>query len=93
LSPDDVVTMAQLARIGLDEAAIEPLAQELSTMLDLVAQLQAVNTEAVEPMAHPMDATLRVREDVVSEPAMREQLQAAAPEVEKGYFLVPRVID
>lgn len=93
LSSEDVKTMAHLARIGLDAESIEPLRQELTTMLDLVAQLQAVDTTGVDPMAHPLDASLRLRDDVVSEPAQRERLQAPAPEIEQGFFLVPRVIE
>ena len=93
LDSDDVKTIAHLARIGLDEDARSRLAADLNTVLALVAELQAVDTEGVEPMAHPLDATLRLREDVVSERNEREALQAPAPEVEGGYFLVPRVIE
>jgi len=93
LAADDIKQIAYLARIGLDEAAIEPLTKDLSTVLDLVEQLNAVDTTGVEPMAHPGDPVLRLRDDVVSEANQREQLQAAAPLVEEGYFLVPRVIE
>jgi len=93
LDSDDVKTIAHLARIALDEKARTALAHDLNTVLGLVEQLQGVDTSGVEPMAHPLDATLRLREDVVAEENRREALQAPAPEVEGGYFLVPRVIE
>jgi len=93
LSIDDTRQIAHLARIAIDDAAAEELTKDLSTVLDLVEKLQAIDTTDVEPMAHPGDAVLRLREDVVSEENQREHLQAPAPELEQGYFLVPRVIE
>jgi len=65
----------------------------MTTVLSLVEQLQAIDTTGVEPMAHPGNAELRLREDKVSESNQRESLQSPAPETEQGYFLVPRVIE
>ena len=93
LTTDDIKQIAHLARIGLDEAALEPLRDDLTTVLSLVEQLNAVDTTGVEPMAHPGNAVLRLREDKVSEDNQRESLQAPAPEIAQGYFLVPRVIE
>jgi len=93
LTTDDVKNIAHLARIGLDDAALEPLAADLSTVLGLVEQMNAVNTDGVEPMAHPGNAHLRLRDDVVTEVDQRAELQAPAPATEAGYFLVPRVIE
>jgi len=93
LTTDDIKQIAHLARIGLDEAAVEPLRDDLATVLTLVEQLNAVDTSGVEPMAHPGNAELRLREDRVSEDNQRDSLQAPAPDTEQGYFLVPRVIE
>lgn len=93
LSSDDTRQIAHLARIALDDQAVEALTTDLTTVLDLVEQLQAIDTDGVEPMAHPGDAELRLRDDTVSEENQRDHLQAPAPEVEQGYFLVPRVIE
>ena len=93
LTTDDIKQIAHLARIGLDDAAVEPLRNDLSTVLGLVEQLNAIDTDGVEPMAHPGNAVLRLREDQVSEDNLRDALQAPAPAVEQGYFLVPRVIE
>lgn len=93
LTTDDIKQIAHLARIGLDDSALEPLRDDLSTVLSLVEQLNAVDTTGVDPMAHPGNAVLRLREDKVSEENRRESLQAPAPQVAQGYFLVPRVIE
>lgn len=93
LTPDDIAQIAHLARLGIDKDALGPLAADLSTMLELVEQLQAVDTEGVEPMAHPANAMLLLRDDVVTETDQREQLQSPAPATQDGYFLVPRVIE
>ncbi|NND91043.1 MAG: Asp-tRNA(Asn)/Glu-tRNA(Gln) amidotransferase subunit GatC [Granulosicoccus sp.] len=93
LTPDDIKQIAHLARLGIEEAALDHLAADLSTMLDLVEQLQAVDTEGVEPMAHPANASLLMRDDIVTESDQRDVLQAPAPALQDGYFLVPRVIE
>ncbi len=93
LTPDDIKSIAHLARLGVEEDALAPLAADLSSMLTLVEQLQAVDTTGVEPMAHPASASLLLRDDVVTEPNQRETLQAPAPATQDGYFLVPRVIE
>lgn len=93
LTPDDIKSIAHLARLGVEEDSLAPLAADLSTMLNLVEQLQAVDTTGVEPMAHPASASLLLRDDEVSEPNQRETLQAPAPSTQDGYFLVPRVIE
>lgn len=93
LTPDDIEQIAHLARLGIDKDALQPLADDLSHILDLVEQLQAVDTEGVEPMAHPANASLLLRDDVVTESDQRDRLQSPAPATQDGYFLVPRVIE
>ena len=62
-------------------------------ILDLVAQMNAVDTERVEPMSHPLESALRLREDVITESDRREAYQAVAPATENGLYLVPKVIE
>jgi len=93
LTPDDIKQIAHLARLGIDNEDLAPLAADLSTVLELVEQLQAVNTDGVEPMAHPANAVLLLRDDEVTETDQREQLLKPAPATQDGYFLVPRVIE
>jgi len=85
--------LATLSRIAIGEDTITEVSERLSSVLELVDQLQAVNTEGVEAMSHPMKATQRLREDEVSEINQREAFQAVAPDTEDGLFLVPKVIE
>lgn len=93
LDRSDVESIAHLARLAIDEADIPHYADSLSSILTLVEQMNSVDTSAVEPMAHPMEAVQRLRADVVTEGNRREQLQAPAPAVERGLFLVPKVME
>ena len=93
LSPDDVTKIAHLARLAVESDQIEVLGKELSNILDLVAQMEAVDTDDVEPMAHPLEMAQRLREDAVTETDQRDRYQAGAPAVENGLFLVPKVIE
>ncbi|MDH5518480.1 MAG: Asp-tRNA(Asn)/Glu-tRNA(Gln) amidotransferase subunit GatC [Gammaproteobacteria bacterium] len=93
LDAEQVKKIAHLARIEINEADIPGYAATLSNILDLVDQMAAVNTDDVEPMAHPMDASQRLRADVVTETNQREQFQSVAPKTEDGLYLVPQVIE
>ncbi|MBV1774679.1 Asp-tRNA(Asn)/Glu-tRNA(Gln) amidotransferase subunit GatC [Burkholderiaceae bacterium DAT-1] len=93
LNEADVRRIARLARIALSDEEVATTGQQLNGILGLIEQLQAVNTDGVEPMAHASDVSLRLREDVVSETNRREAYQAVAPQVENGLFLVPKVIE
>ena len=93
LDKDDVVKIAHLARLTVDDADIPRYARELSNILSLVEQMNQVDTDQVTPMAHPLDTSQRLRADVVSETNERELFQANAPQVEAGLYLVPKVIE
>jgi len=93
LERSDVEKIAHLARLQIREDEIPGYTGNLSNILALVDQLQAVDTEGVEPLSHPLDAVQRLRADDVTEPDQREALQAIAPAVESGLFLVPKVIE
>lgn len=93
LQADDVKGIAYLARMALDEQDIPQYAGDLSKILDMVDQLNAADVADIAPLANPMDATQRLRPDLVTEGNQREALQANAPEAEKGLFLVPKVIE
>jgi aspartyl-tRNA(Asn)/glutamyl-tRNA(Gln) amidotransferase subunit C len=93
LSTEQVNKIAWLGRIAIDADKIESYARDLSGILDFVAQMSAVDTSAVAPMAHPMDQAQRLRPDVVTEPDQRDLFQAHAPLVEAGLYLVPKVIE
>ncbi len=93
LSTDDVNKIAHLARLGIDAQDVGHYAQSLSSILDLITQMNTLDTDQVLPMAHPLDQTQRLREDVVSEVNQRELFQSIAPQVESGLYLVPKVIE
>jgi len=93
LDKEDIEKIAHLARLGINDADVPDYARNLSDILDLVEQMSAVDTSGVTPMAHPLDAQQRLRADEVTESNQREQLQANAPQVDAGLFLVPQVIE
>ncbi len=93
LERSDVEKIAHLARLGLNDADLPQTTATLNSILGLIDAMQAVDTEGVEPLAHPLEATQRLRADVVSESNQREAYQAIAPAVENGLYLVPKVIE
>ena len=97
LTPDDVSRIANLARLELTPAESERMLTQINGFFDIVEKMSAVDTTGVEPLAHPFatvqDVALRLRDDAVSEPNQREANQRSAPAVERGLFLVPKVIE
>ncbi|MCQ4270735.1 Asp-tRNA(Asn)/Glu-tRNA(Gln) amidotransferase subunit GatC [Pseudomonas kuykendallii] len=93
LERSDVEKIAHLARLGLDEADIPRTTETLNSILGLVDRMQAVDTDGIEPLAHPLEATQRLRADVVGESNRRDAYQAIAPAVAEGLYLVPKVIE
>lgn len=93
LKKTEVDAIARLAGISVEAAEREQLTAKLSSVLAIFQQMQAIDTEGVEPMAHPLDQVQRLREDRVTETNHREEYQSLAPAAEKGLYLVPQVID
>lgn len=93
LERSDVERIAHLARLQLNEQELPAYTDSLNAILGLIDQLQSIDTTGVDPLAHPLDAVQYLRPDEVSESNQREALQACAPAVENGLFLVPRVIE
>ncbi|MDZ5603378.1 Asp-tRNA(Asn)/Glu-tRNA(Gln) amidotransferase subunit GatC [Pseudomonas sp. RP23018S] len=89
----DVEKIAHLARLGLDEAELPRITDALNSILGLVDQMQSVDTDGIEPLAHPLEASQRLRPDQVTEQNQRERYQAIAPATENGLYLVPKVIE
>lgn len=93
LERSDVEKIAHLARLGLDESDMPRTTETLNNILGLIDQMQAVGTDGIAPLAHPLEAIQRLRADVVSETNQRDAYQAIAPAVENGLYLVPKVIE
>lgn len=93
LDKSDIEKIAWLARLSISVEEIPKYSKELNNILDLVEQMNGVDTANIEPMAHPLEITARLREDRVTESDQRERFQTIAPAVENGHYLVPRVIE
>ncbi len=93
LEREDVEKIAHLARLAVDEGELESVAGDLSRILGLVEQMDAVDTEGVIPMAHPLHMVQRLRPDRVTEGDRRVSFQAIAPQTEAGLYLVPWAIE
>lgn len=97
LTSNDIDRIANLARLELSPQESERMLTQLNGFFGIVEKMQAVDTSGVAPLAHPVaaiqDVVLRLREDVVSETNNREANMQNAPAAEKGYFLVPKVIE
>jgi aspartyl-tRNA(Asn)/glutamyl-tRNA(Gln) amidotransferase subunit C len=89
----EIEKIAQLARVHVSEADIDDVTARIASILELVDRMQAADTSGVEPMAHPLNACQRLRDDEVTDGDRRSDFQALAPAVEDGLFLVPRVVE
>ncbi len=93
MNKEDIEKIAHLARLGMTGQERDTYAEDLSRILGLVSQMNAVATDGVEPMTHPDEAILRLRPDAVSLEADRDRLLALAPDSRDGLYLVPKVIE
>lgn len=97
LTTKDIGRIASLARLNLERDETEHMLTQINGFFSMVETMQAVDTAGIEPMAHPIaairDITLRLRPDVANEPNQRDSNQQSAPAVERGLFLVPKVIE
>ncbi|CAM4008072.1 Asp-tRNA(Asn)/Glu-tRNA(Gln) amidotransferase subunit GatC [Vreelandella rituensis] len=93
LEDSHVRRAAHLARLGVSDDQARGFVDDLNRILEMVDQLQSLDTEGVAPLAHPLDATQRLRADEVTESSQRDTFQHSAPAVENGLYLVPRVVE
>lgn len=97
LNSQDIARIANLARLELNPAESERMLSQINGFFDIVEKMRAVDTTGLEPLTHPVEVVqavaLRLRDDVPSEPNQREANQQSAPAVERGLFLVPKVIE
>ncbi len=90
---NDINKIAHLARLGLSDEEKSRYTDSLNNILGLIDDLQAVNTQGIEPLAHAVDVTQPLRPDVVTETNQRDAYQKIAPAVQDGLYLVPKVIE
>ena len=92
ISRDDVLYVADLARLELDEASIDAFAEQIANILDYVDMLNRVDTDGVSPTSHAISLTNAFRDDEQKEHLERDLALANAPENEDGNFIVPKVV-
>ena len=93
LTPEEVKKIAHLARFNLSTSDIALYTPQLSSILDFIEHMNETDTSHVEPLAHPLNLSQRLRPDMVNETDLREKYQRIAPQVEAGLYLVPKVIE
>jgi aspartyl-tRNA(Asn)/glutamyl-tRNA(Gln) amidotransferase subunit C len=93
LTPDDIRRLARLARIAVEPEESHAVLERLNRVLRLVDEMRRVDTQGIEPMAHALDVSQRLRADEVTEGDQRKAYQSVAPAVEEGLYLVPKVIE
>ena len=93
LTNEEVKKIAHLARLNLSQNDITLYTPQLSRILDFIEQMNQTDTSQVEPLAHPLDISQRLRSDAITESDYRDKYQSIAPQVEAGLYLVPKVIE
>ena len=93
VSKDDVRKVARLSRIAVPDDKLETLAGELSGIMGWIEQLNEVDIEGVAPMTSVVEATLPMRDDVVTDGNIQDQVLANAPKSDEGFFVVPKAVE
>ena len=93
LKSDDIRNIAHLARLHIDEDAIDDYVNDIGNILSLVDQMNTVDSSGVEPLSNPLDASQRLRCDEITETNQRDKFQQIAPDVADGFYRVPKVIE
>jgi len=90
---EDVENIAHLARLQLSPTEKQEALSSITNILQVIDQMQSIDTTGVEPLAHAYEAAQRLRDDDVTENDQRITLLALAPSTERGLFLVPKVLE
>lgn len=93
LDKSEVEKIAHLARLHISDTETEEVTTRIADILTLIDQMQSVDTDSIEPLAHPLDVVQRLRVDEVTEKNQRDELQTLAPQSENGLYLVPKVLE
>ncbi len=97
ITPDEIIATAKLAKLQVDDKDISEVTERISAILELVDQMQAIDTSEIQPMANVLDAVQYLRPDTIVEPdnkiLRRDQFQQIAPATDEGLYLVPKVIE
>ena len=89
----DIAYISSLSKLKIEDIEIDNFTRQISDILEMIQQLEKVDTDGIEPMAHPLNMKQRLRMDEVTEESQRDLYQENAVEVEQGFYKVPKVID
>ena len=93
MDKNTIIKIADLAKIEIDASELDEITSSLNKILNLVNEMKSVDTKAVQPMAHPLNLTQKLRKDEVAEKIQRSELQKDNKFVDKGFYKVPKIID
>ena len=89
----DIAYISSLSKLKMEDIEIDNFTRQISDILEMIQQLEKVDTDGIEPMAHPLNMKQRLRMDEVTEENQRDLYQENAVEFEQGFYKVPKVID
>ena len=89
----DIAYISLLSKLKIEDIEIDNFTRQISDILEMIQQLEKINTDDIEPMAHPLNMSQRLRMDLVTEENQRDLYQENAVEFEQGFYKVPKVID
>ena len=92
ITKEEVLYVANLARLDLDDASIERFSQQIGSILEYVDQLNQVDTDGIRTTSHAIALTNAFREDAEKQHLSRETALTNAPQQEEGSFVVPKVV-
>ena len=93
LSPDQIHKLATLAKLKIDDSAMDEISSQLDNIMGLIDHMEQADTKGVEPLSHPQDPVLRLREDAVTQTDMRDEFMELTSHNQDGLYLVPKVIE
>ena len=93
LSPDQIQKLATLAKLKINDEAMDEVSSQLDNIMNLIDHMEQANTEGVEPLSHPQDPILRLRDDEVTQKDMRDVFLKLTSHNQDGLYTVPKVIE
>ena len=93
INKDQIKYLSLLSRMDIQESEMNDVEEKLTKIIDFVDQLQSIDTDEIEPMAHPLNQSQRLRADKVVEENFRDKIQKNAKSTERGMYIVPKVIE
>ncbi len=93
IKKSEIAYISSLSKLKMEDIEIDNFTRQISDILEMIQQLEKINTDDIEPMAHPLNMSQRLRMDLVTEENQRDLYQENAVEFEQGFYKVPKVID